>query len=319
MGEFVFSLAPPKWWQELCRQQSMLFSSLEWQMMLEKSFDCRTVYGWNAETETGIVITIFKAGPFRIGYVGFPKGGVLGKHGINEECILAVSKARFPFPLHLLRIPCSSFDKKNVFDLDAVTTPETAIVDLQRWKVSSVPKLSRYVKRANRSGLKVIDASPVLLQGQNCYRLYKETIRRNDGNLRYNKDYFNELIELSHIQSNVRCLLAFLQDELAGFIVIVMHKQTAYYLHGASKVSLRRYCASDRLLFKGIVWAKEMGMNCFNFMASPNDQPSLIRYKEKWGGITRNQYVYELPINPLYAKVFNGTTWCYNHLNKILR
>ncbi|MDM8561057.1 GNAT family N-acetyltransferase [Candidatus Parabeggiatoa sp. HSG14] len=315
MSKFLFTRLPPSHWHELCVSEGNLFHSLEWQTVLKKAFNSQTLYGWNAETETGVAITIFKVGPFRIGYVGFPVGGILGKQPLDNESLMALSKAPLPIALHFLRLPTSAFDDNGmVVNLDSITTPETAIVDLQKWQLSQLPKLNRDIKKANRSGLKVIDA--LSSHGKICYHLYKDTIRRHDGNLRYNLNYFNALIELSHTQTNLRCLLAFLDDEIAGFIIIALHGKTAYYLHGAMNQSLRRYCASDRLLHEAIVWARKKGMNCFNLMASPSNQVSLIRYKEKWGGITKEQKVYELPIKPLYAKVFKGTMWFYNHLNK---
>ncbi|MCP3928811.1 MAG: GNAT family N-acetyltransferase [Bacteroidetes bacterium] len=316
MAKFIFSTVPPKYLQELCGQQGNLFDSLEWQALLEKSFACDILYGWDRKTETGMVVTIFKAGPFRIGYVGFPIGGILGKQSLDGETIMALSKTRFPSALHLLRFPVSAFHDKISLDLESTTIPETAIVDLPRWQLAQIPKLNRYVKKASRLGVNVIDVSDSALQGEICYDLYKKTVQRNYGNLRYNSKYFKSLAELSQIKRNLRFLLAYLDDKLAGFIVVALHGKTAFYLHGAMDVSLRRYGASDRLMYDAIIWAREEGMNCFNLMASPINQPSLIRYKEKWGGVTRSQNNYELQINFLHANLFKGTMWCYNHLNK---
>lgn len=319
MGHFVFTTTLPKCWQEICDEQGNLFSSLEWQTMLAKSFSTTTLYGWNAQNETGITITVFKAGPFRIGYVGFPVGGILGKQPIDGEMIAVLRKTHFPNALHLLRLPASAFHNTVKIDLESVTTPETAIVNLQTWELSKIPKIkNRNVRKANRAGLKVIDASLNSSTGDILYDLYRNTVQRNYGNLRYNLKYFKMLVELSGAQQKLRCILALIDGSIAGFIVVALHGKTAYYLHGAMDFSLKKYAASDRLMYEAIVWAKENEMTCFNLMASPIDQPFLIRYKEKWGGITKDQKVYEMPIKPLCAKAFKGSMLVYNSLNKLL-
>jgi len=279
MNKFVFSTVPPKCWQVFCSRQGSLFYNVEWQKMLEKSFSSNTLYGWDGKHETGIVITIFKIGPFRIGYVGFPAGGTLGRQPLTDESIIGLRETLLPTTLHLLRIPVSAFGEKVVLDLDAVTVPETAIINLQEWQLLQMPKLNRDIKKANRSGLEVIDASPVPSHGKKCFQLYKDTIQRHDGNLRYNQNYFDALIQLSDNQPNLRCLLALLNDQIAGFVVIALHGKTAYYLHGAMDLSLRRYCTSDRLMYEAIVWAKDNRMNCFNFMASPSGL--LLKFKKQ--------------------------------------
>lgn len=314
---FSFSTNPPKGWQELCEQQGYIFHSPSWQRMLEKSFSVVSIYGWNADIETGIAITVFKTSIFRVGYVGFPVGGTLGKQFFTNEVVLALSKARFPSKLHLIRLPVSAFHECDQLNQNFVTTSETAIVNLQEWDVSKIPKLNRDVKKAHRSGLRVIEASPLLSHGTKCHELYKDTVQRHDGNLRYSKKYFNSLIDLTQTQCNLRCIVAMLDEEVAGFIVVALDGETAYYLHGAMEPSLRRYCASDRLLYEAICWAKEKKMNTFNLMSSPNNQSSLIRYKEKWGGITKSHNVYELPINFLHTNVFKCAIWFRKHLSKI--
>lgn len=189
MSNFIFSTEPPLCWQDLCKKQGNLFHSLEWQTLLKQSFSTNIIYGWNAEIDTGIAITIFKVGPFRIGYIGFPVGGILGEQLLDNIDIMALSKAYLPSSIHLLRFPVSAFNENVEINLDYAITPETAIDDLQSWDLSKMPKLNRDIKKANRSGLRVVDASRLKSQGQICFNLYKETIRRNDGSLRYNENY----------------------------------------------------------------------------------------------------------------------------------
>ena len=47
--------------------------------------------------------------------------------------------------------------------------------------------------------------------------------------------------------------------------------------------------------------ARDAGCESFNFMSSPADQPSLVQYKEKWGGETRAQRTYTLRLSAVYS------------------
>ena len=63
---------------------------------------------------------------------------------------------------------------------------------------------------------------------------------------------------------------------------------------------------------------QNQGMECFNFMASPVNQPSLIRYKEKWGGVTRQLRVYEIPLRRLNSLLFKNASKINNIINNLL-
>jgi lipid II:glycine glycyltransferase (peptidoglycan interpeptide bridge formation enzyme) len=76
--------------------------------------------------------------------------------------------------------------------------------------------------------------------------------------------------------------------------------------------AMRKYGGSAILFESALHWAQERGGHCFNFMSSPPDQTSLVRYKEKMGGITRPHLTYELPLSPTRARLFNTAVWAHN-------
>ena len=49
-----------------------------------------------------------------------------------------------------------------------------------------------------------------------------------------------------------------------------------------------------------IRWAQAAGCESFNFMSSPPNQPSLVRYKEKWGGVTGVHRTYTMKLGVAY-------------------
>ncbi len=313
MSGFTFTLEPPIQWDSHCNSNRTLFHCTAWQNLLKNAFGSQSMYGWHPTAGTGLAITVFKAGPFRIGYTGFPIGGTASGEALTPEMIVDLRKTQLPLRLHCLRLPVSSFSNGPHLDLAAQENPETAILGLQEWGIEKLPKLRRDIKKARSSHLQISDAvSPD--QGDTLHRLYHDTVRRHRGELRYNASYFSSLINLAQTHRGVRCLLAKLDEEVAGFIVIAFHGRTAYYLHGAASPTLRHLSPSDLLLHEAINWAKSNEMTCFNMMPSPNDQPTLVRYKEKWNGTTAFHRTHELDLAPFYARTFRAAAFVYRLL-----
>ncbi len=202
-------------------------------------------------------------------------------------------------------------------DLPTTIVPETAIIDLQAWDMVRLPKLRRDIKKANRSGLDILEAHSTS-HAEYLYRLYKTTIRKHAGSLRYTPTYFRGLVDLSKEIRLVRCLLAAKDDQIAGFITTIWHGTTVYYLHGGFNSAFRTHGVSDKLMYRAIEQAQRDGAQCFNLMASPANQPSLVRFKEKWGAVTRPQNTYVIETDKRYAKLLKLVLAVHGHGKKLL-
>lgn len=137
--------------------------------------------------------------------------------------------------------------------------------------------------------------------------------------MRYTEKYFQALIGLSKTHSNLRCVLAMSDGEIVGFLVVGLHQKTAYDLHCCMNLQFRRYKPSDFLTAFAISWAKGQGMERYNLGSSPLKQASLVAYKEKWGGVTREQKTYELALRPVQAAMFNVSARLYEKVGKTLQ
>ena len=298
MRNYQFSTSPPPDWPALCQASSALFGSVDWQQLLETSFGCRTVYACNGQD--GAAVTAFKAGPFSIGYVGFPTGSVTGNTASLTAIISQLMATKPALDLTCIRAPVSAFTASSDLELPYVSNPETAITDLQGWELMGVSKnLRRDIRKAERSGLSVCQSSDPGL-GPILFDMYASAVKHHGGSLRYNADYFSSLLELAKLNPALQVFIASLDSDIVGFAVIVHHAGTAYYLHGGARADLRQLSPSDLILAEAIASAKSGGDDVFNFMASPPDQPTLVRYKEKWGGETRSLKTYTLRLSPAY-------------------
>jgi len=319
MKAISFKENPPPHWNELCSQSGDFFNTPQWHAVLSRGFGSKTLYGWDESTSTGLTVTIFKAGPFRIGYLAFPVGGGIAGEAISPHTIEAVRNSDLSKAIHVLRLPASAFIQKEVLPCPSQATMETAIESLQEWDFSGLGhNLQKAVKKAGRSPLEIVDAVDPS-QGRDLFQLYKGTVHRHGGNMRYTEKYFQALIELSRAHSNLRCLLAIAGGEIAGFLAVALHQNTAYDLHCCISLRFRRYNPSDFMTSFSISWARGEGMEHYNMMSSPLKQTSLVAYKEKWGGATKEQQTYELALRPVQAAIFHASAKIYQRAGKLFR
>jgi lipid II:glycine glycyltransferase (peptidoglycan interpeptide bridge formation enzyme) len=292
----------------LCERSSAVFGSTGWQQVLESSFGCKTVYA--SDGNVGAAITVFKAGPFSIGYLGFPAGSVIGDLAALDVIVSQLATSRPSPGLTCVRVPVSAFAAGPTLEHGSVSNPETAIVDLQQWDLMGVTKnLRRDIRKAERSGLNVESTTDVS-HGSVLYSMYASAVKHHGGSLRYNAAYFSGLLDLAAHNQGVKVFAAKLDHDIIGFAVIVYHGDTAFYLHGGAASELRHLSPSDLILAEAIAAARSAGCEVFNFMASPADQPTLVRYKEKWGAETRPLRTYTVRLSPFYP-VFRAAESLY--------
>ncbi|HED12097.1 MAG TPA: GNAT family N-acetyltransferase [Gammaproteobacteria bacterium] len=303
---YTYGTTPRHDWGDYCRNNNALIHSAEWQSVLESAFNCRAVYSWNTDTNSGLTITVFKAGPFKIGYLGFPTGNCPKLHTIAMNTVQELCAGPSELMPHCLRISVSAFTNDSMLDYPCQSQPETAIQDLQNWELASVSKkLRRDLKKVQKAGFQ-LHKTETPSDGQALFNIYRTTVESHGGSLRYNVGYFTSLIALSARNPNVLCLIALKDGNIAGFLVACMHMYSAYYLHGGTAPEFRRQSPSDLLVNRAIEWSKQGGARQFNLMTSPRSQPSLVRYKEKWGADTREHRTFTVPVNRPFCFLFKS-------------
>ena len=307
LKKFQWSTLPPPGWKHTCAESGNLFQHPEWQNVLHQGFDTRTYYIWASGEEFSFTVTVFKAGPFRIGYMGFPVAGTLSGSVTHSHLFQLRASG---LPIDLLRIPSSAFATPFEAESQGVESPETAIVDLPGWSVENLSKLRRDLKKAER-GLFTVNDLTENGSGALLYDLYRHTVVSKRGSLRYTQKYFQSLVNYSRRTNMLRCIAAFKDGSICGYVVCALNQDCAYYLHGATAVNWKSFGVSDLLLCEAIGWAQQKEMKNFNFMASPSNQPSLVRYKEKMGGVTRLQRTLEVPFSPLRSRFLKAAMWAH--------
>ena len=313
MGSLALSNRAPGDWDANCDAGRYLFHSTAWQTLLNESFGSTTVYAWGSSSGSGAAMTLFRAGPFHVAYAGFPVGAFMGSAPTASSVVDSWrSQSEVTRPA-CLRIPVSSLDTKTRFELPATLTPETAISDLPGWELARTSSnIRRDIKKADRSGLEIVEASDIQDAGV-VFQLYRATVERNRGSIRYPQSYFEGLVRFSQTDSRVRVLLAKKDGRIAAFNISALDNGTGYYLHGGIDPSARDFRPGAKLMNEAILWAQQSDCAAFNLLSSPPDQPTLIRYKEKWGAETRDHRTYTLPISASYP-IFRAAEWLYRRV-----
>lgn len=304
MSNLTFSVEPARQYRLLCSQNASLFHSPEWMEVLNCGFNAQSFYGWDDQYEEGIAVSIFRKSLFRIGFVGFPAGGTVSSANWSDSLISKMRSASYPIYPHVFRLSVSPFSSEISLPEETEKVWETAIVDLQNWHLEDLPNsVRRNISKGKGHNLKVFEATTPA-EANIIYRIYTSTVQRRGGILRYTRSYFQALVELAKANPGVRCFMVRDQNEVAAFLVVGLNQKTAYYLHGGLNMSLQSKRPSDLLFWHAIQWAKDNGMKVFNFMASPTNQLGLVRYKEKWGGETRHQHTFNIPITLIGGRLF---------------
>lgn len=300
MTNWVASVSVPAGFPAASEQAGCLFQTEQWTSVLERGLGCDSIWMHDEDHARGAVVSRFRAGPFRIGYLGFPVGGIVARGSDGDAHIESMRGALSTAGIVAMRIPVSAFGPTVALDLPHESTPETAIVDLQSWSLAGITKNRRRdVNKSLRAGLELVDTTDPR-DAASLYDLYRKTLQRNRGSLRYTERYFGALIRLAQTEPRLRVMLARLGDAIAAFTVVARHRGTAYYLHGAFDWEMREHIPSAMLLNEAIEWSKREGCGVFNLMSSPPGQETLVRYKELWGAETREHRTYTLPVKPTY-------------------
>lgn len=276
--------------------QHALFASAEWANVLQ-GLGCRTLFAWHAELRAGWVVPVFRRGPFRIGFLGFPVAGeVCDRLGTAEFVGLQRALARVT-ACDLIRGVRSSAANELPEGMAGTALPEATIEDLRAWPPPDVAKRMRkdlaYAARATRECRVVAD----LGDAASAYALYRQTVLGYGGRLRYTPEYFQRLQQLCRTQALARAVsLVDARDRLLGFAVMARGFDTGYYLHAAVAREARSMGTADVLLAELIRAAQAAGCQRFRLMASPRNQPGLVQYKKKWGGREGHAVTHDLGV-----------------------
>lgn len=240
-----------------------------------------------------VPVTVFRRSLLNIALTRWPMG-TIGTEAMrclpDGELYIETRRAdidllRTTAPAHL--IPQSAGRNLHV----GSRRPETRIEELGSWSLDQLsPAVRRNVRKVSECGVDIDPATA--MDAAAMFAIYRQTIVRNGGKLRYPERWFHELAQASRTSAGIHLYRAFHEKTLVGFMAVIDADDTAHYLHGGVNRLHSSTRAMDGLFAEAIGEARDRGMRVFNFSSSPPDQHGLVRYKEKWGGSTTDHVTF---------------------------
>ncbi|HET9483457.1 MAG TPA: GNAT family N-acetyltransferase, partial [Xanthomonadales bacterium] len=278
------------------------FRSADWADALRGSVGA-PVLCFDPAARDGTAYTVFRAALFRIAYVNYPRWRVGEAELLGEAAARAALGALREIGVDVVNGPLDWVPPACRRGARVDTLIETSIDDLPAWSPQADAELRRVARRVAKSGVEVVPATRG--HARFAYERYRATMARHGGSAKYPLAYFEAVLDLAARADPVlRARVALVGGELAAYLITGADDGTMHYLHGGLRLDLSSAHPTDALFLDSIAAARDAGYRRYDFMASPADQPQLVRFKEKWGGTTRRREVASIPLRPLRARAF---------------
>ncbi|HKE49384.1 MAG TPA: GNAT family N-acetyltransferase [Rhodanobacteraceae bacterium] len=266
---------PDAAYRDWLQRSGAVFADPAWADPVARSLGSRVLYGFHAKRGEGVAVHLFRRLGVTVAFAGLPiTPKWLADASVRELEIPGAELVRYNFSTLAANVAASCDER-------AVEQPESVIPDLGAWPVRGARKIRKDRAFAQRSGLRLddLDAS----HAPDVDALYRATVTRHRGRLRYGVDYFRTIIGLAATNPRVAARGAF--DEagrVGGFAIFALDGTIAHYLHGGVAIEARARGASDLLLGDALDGMIARGAHSATLLPSPATQAGLLAFKRKW-------------------------------------
>jgi len=165
---------------------------------------------------------------------------------------------------------------------------KTIVLDL----LKSEEELLTLMHHKTRYNIKVADKHKVIVQHSSDLDIFWKLVKKTTERQKFSshpRGYYQKLFQFFNQEGAVRTslfLAMFDGKPVAGALMLV-HEDTAYYLHGGSDYNFREAMAPYSLHWFLILEMKKQGFKYYDFGGSEGTKwPGLTRFKLGWGGRT---------------------------------
>jgi lipid II:glycine glycyltransferase (peptidoglycan interpeptide bridge formation enzyme) len=200
-----------------------------------------------------------------------------------------------------------------VFAQDQIQYRNTVMVDLtldEDELMAAMKQKTRYnVRLAARRGVEIRPAGES--DFEELYQMYAETSAR-DGFVIRDKGYYLSLWKKFWDEGLLDPLIAEVEGEAVGAVVIFRFAKTAIYMHGMSTNAHRKRMPNYLLQWEAMRRAKAAGCSEYDLWGAPdhfNKEDGMwgvFRFKEGFNGsVVRHIGAWDYPIRPLYYNLYS--------------
>jgi len=291
-----------------CHQGGYLFASPEWAQLM-RTLGATPVFAWSHAHQRGTLLPVFRLAGVAIGILGLPVAGDPWDALDPEDFRNLAGELAQATGVCMMR---ANHSRRVDWASSADSArPEVWIDDLGAWSPKREKRLRKDLNFAHRKAKTTVEISAQGGNAREYFSLYASTLRSHKCRLRYTPDYFEMLLRTARASDQLDALSAIDSDsgDLRGFAVLAIHGAVGYYIHGAVDASGKRQGLTDLLLEALVERAAAAGCHQLSLMASPWDQPGLIRFKSKWGNQQGLSVTHDVPNGWLGRAVTCASRW----------
>jgi len=229
--------------------------------------------------------------PFGFSYL-YLSGSNFLKKDLGEIKSLAKKEKAVFFKIEPLNSSFKPFD--GLKPSTPIQPKNTLVLDIspkEEGLFSSLHKKHRYnIRLAKKKNIKIKELKEKK-EFDAFYALVKKTDQRKKIKS-FSENYYKELFNLSQKDKNLKIVFlgSFLKKKLVACLILVVWKDRATYLVGASDYAFRKYMAPHLLQWHAIKLAKKLGAKKYDFwgVIRRSDFSSEKEFEHHpWAGITR--------------------------------
>ncbi len=310
--ELTIFESPGQEWDEFAsRYTDLIFYQSVWSQVLKEGLGGQPLYFClkdGGQIVAGLPGVLLNFRIFKILYASIPYGHLIGEKPYYSAFLQLLEKEfrrRGIDQVRLTESPFSdSYPPKSFKPISAKCT----LLDLRGYDKEKIwegyrKNIRRDVRKAQRSGITIRSGDSI--EGVNMfYKLYLASMERNRAMAKYPLHWFETLYEIVTKKGLGAILIAELNEGAIAGVVLIYSPSSTHYFHNGSKYEFLKFCPNELLVHSSIENAVEKRISFFDFMGSdPNGLP-LLRFKEKWGGQSKDVCTFVKDYHPFRCKIW---------------
>jgi serine/alanine adding enzyme len=319
--------SPGKEWDEFAsRHTDLIFYQSIWSRVLKEGLGGQPLYFYLKDGEEIVaglpgVLLSFKI--FKVLYASIPYGHLIGRKSYYSVFLQLLEKEFGTKGIDQVRLTESPFSDSYSPESFKPIPAKCTLLDLRGYDKEKIwegykKNIRRDIRKAQKSGVTVRrgdsrEAVPLF------YKLYLASMERNRAMAKYPLRWFEAVYE-EMVESGLGAFLfAELEHEVIAGAVFIKSSTSTHYFHNGSKYEFLKFCPNELLIHSALEEAMVMGHPFFDFMGSDPNDASLIRFKEKWGGQSRDLNTYVKDYHPFRCRIWEwGKRWAGSRLGSAL-
>ena len=315
----VFESPGQEWDEFASRYTDLIFYQSVWSQVLKEGLGGQPLYFYlkeGSEIVAGLPGVLLNFKILRILYASIPYGHFIGERSYYPTFLELLETEFGRIGIDQIRLAESPFSEPYPFESSfKPVSAKCSLLDLRGFEKNKIgenyrSEVRRAIRKAQKHGLSVKRAK-TRNEIRIFYQLYLSSMERNRAMAKYPLQWFYALYGIL-IQKGMADILFAVrgEGEYAAGVVLVSSTTSIHYLHNGSMESYLENRPNDLIVDYIIQKGVEEGKITLDFMGSDPNDPSLLRFKEKWGSQSKDVFTYVKDYHPFRCKILElGKRW----------